>query len=288
MSGVSETTASQPWEQCLVALNERDGAVEITGLSGQRDTSAKAVSNASDKSTTQHVAPSFRVRLLAWRPAGIVVDQPTNAEEAHYFQQGSVVRILVVDGPARWELITTVASRVKFRLNEHSVVAAIVLARPHEVNSVQRREFFRVSTAAAKMPPVQLIPEFKKPMLTQATDVVTAEAQFIGPQPQLSPFTGILVNVGGGGMGVEATDDFAFTFSLCNRYRCVLNLPSMDKPLKVDCTLVHLEEQVEGMHYLGLRFETTSTGARRRVEDQICHFTSWLQRQQLQRMHSKR
>lgn len=289
MSGVTRTTNAQPWEQCLTDLNERDGAVEITGLSAHRKSAIDA--NKSDDQS-HHVAPSFRVRVLAWRPAGIVVDQPTNPEEAHYFQQGAVVRVLVVDGAARWELITTVTSRIRFQLNENSVVAAIVLSRPHEVNSVQRREFFRVSTAAAKIPPVQLTPVVKiktDQASTSQTPQATQEPQQpFGPEPLLVPFTGILVNVGGGGMGVEASDDVAFTLSLCRRFKCVVNLPSMDEALVVDCTMVHLETQAQGMHYLGLRFEVASAAARRRVEDQICHFTSWLQRQQLQRMKRER
>lgn len=277
MAAASETTGTQPWEECLAELNKRDGAVEITGLSAQR--------HPSNDSAKQNVAPSFRVRLLAWRPTGLVVDRPTNPEEAHYFQQGAVVRVLVVDGPARWELLTTVSSRVRFRLNEQSVVSAIVLTRPHEVNSVQRREFFRVSTAAVKIPPVTLKPILPKPVVGGAND--EAEPVF-GPQPRLLQFNGKLVNAGGGGMGVEASNDVAFTLNLCRRYHCVVELPSMDQPLEVDCTLVHLETIANQMHYLGLRFETANAAARRRVEDQICHFTSWLQRQQLQRMNRKR
>lgn len=285
MSGETHTTASQPWEQCLAALNERDGAVEITGLSAQRDTSADPDQAGAARKRQQNVAPSFRVRLLAWRPAGLVVDRPANPEEAHYFQQGAVVRVLAVDGPARWELMTTVSTRVKFRLNEHSVIPAIVLSRPHEVNSVQRREFFRVSTAAAKVPPVKLTPVYQQPEIRQPGDT---SAEVFGPWPDLRPFTGVLVNVGGGGMGIEAPANVAFALSLCTQYRCVLNLPSMDKPLEVDCTLVHLETLKAGEHYLGLRFETATIGARRRLEDQICNFTSSLQRQQIQRSNRAR
>lgn len=280
MSAESQPVASQPWEQCLAALNERDGAVEITGLSAQRDPSTPTDHAHINSTRQQNVAPSFRVRLLAWRPAGLVVDRPASAEEAHYFQQGAVVRVLVVDGPARWELMTTVATRVKFRLNEHTVIPAIVLTRPHEVNSVQRREFFRVSTAALKVPPVQLKPVTQLPANTEQGNTFAA---VIGPQPDLRPFTGVLVNVGGGGMGVEAPAQVAFTLSLCTQYKCVVNLPLTDKPLEVNCTLVHLETLKAGEHYLGLRFETDTIGERRRVEDYICHFTSSLQRQQIQR-----
>lgn len=270
-------------------MSERDGVVEITGQCAQRDPSANPDPSKIDpkrqQNVTQNVAPSFRVRLFAYRPAGMVVDRPANPEEAHYFQQGAIVRMLVVDGSARWELMTTVSTRVKFRLNEHSVIPAIVLSRPHEVSSVQRREFFRVSTAAAKLPQVRLLPVKHS---IETTDSADAQPEAFGPQPELRPFGGVLVNVGGGGMGVEVPAEVAFTLSLCTQYRCVVNLPSMDKPLEVDCTLVHLETLTGGMHYLGLRFETGTVGARRRVEDQICHFTSWLQRQQIQRSNRGR
>lgn len=257
------TVATGPtWEETLKELNQRDGALELSGLSHD---------------PAQGVPPVFRVRLLAFGPGGLIVDRPGHAEEAHYFQPQAVVRLLAVIGQNRWELITTVDSRVKFRMNETTVVPALKLAPPHEVQSVQRREYFRVSTAGVELPGVHL-----KPLLG------AIDPAFVGPSPAVPPFKARLLNIGGGGLGAECPQGPSKLIHYASRFNCTLDLPSLSKPLVVPATLVHLAPQPQGTCYLGLRFDPQGQVQANQCTDQVCQFTTWLQRQQLQRLREKR
>lgn len=265
------------WEACLAHLAERDGSVELTAMSTSAHTP---------------MGTTYKVRLLALREGGMVVDRPAHREEARFFQPGALVRLLASQGPARWELMTHVLARVKFKLNDQAVVGALVLARPHEVHRVQRREFFRVSAAGVEMHDVRLSPISPPllPMDSGDTDDRAAllEQPVLGPLPALADFKGHLVNIGGGGMGVEAPRSASFTLEHALQYHCQLDLPSDQTTLKAIATRVHLVKHDNGSYYMGLRFDTDSDHARHALEDRICQFTTWLQRQQLQRMREKR
>lgn len=252
------------WRPRLAMLAARNGAVEVTA-----DTTA---------ADGAPMAPTFRVRLLEFGDDVIRLEKPSHAvapEAGRWLREGATVIVLVVDKSDRWEFTTRIKGFVMHDLSEKVKVSAIEIAPPTRMHSGQRRAFFRVSTAGVAMKPVRLTPI--------AVEATVPASQDATPKFPAQPFTGRLLNIGGGGMGVEAPQRVASQLADSVRYRCRLELPTVGEALEVNVKTVHLEPREGGTHYLGMRFEFEDAADQRRCEQQVVRFTTWLQRQQIQR-----
>lgn len=274
MSALISTT----WEATLEQLNQRDAVIELSRLT--------------EVDGVEKTEAPRRVRLLAFRPNGMAVDLPSMSSPSH-FPRGSMVKLLAVQNTHRWEIKSKVLGVVTLRLNDQTEVPALMLARPHEVTSAQRRSFFRVSTGGVDLPAVILhqLPDDAQPCPVlddhgQPSSGVSAD--FMGPLPMLSPIKARLLNLGAGGLGLEVHESVYHRLNYSTRFLCRLNLPSLKEPLAIPARLVHREINPSLQVYLGLSFEPQGDVLARRREDQLGQFISWLQRQQLQRIREKR
>lgn len=255
MSLVTDMT----WHETLAALCRRNGTVEVRPIPRH-----------------EVLTPTFRVRLLSFGDGGLVIERPQKIDAGRYLVRGADVRVLAADGDNRWELDTTVDGPATCALNEQTVVPALRLTQPWSARSGQRRQFFRVNTSSARLAPVVLQPiEETNPF------VLPASREFADDPAR--PFNARLLNIGGGGLGVEAPQRVAAKLARHMRYRCGLNLPQLSGPLLLIARVVHLEPMPDGTAYLGLYFEFEDSHHRQHCADEICRFTAWFQRQERRR-----
>lgn len=254
------------WYEKLGAICQRGGVVEMTDVA---------------PSGRDRLAPTHRVRLLACTPEEIVVEMPRGGDAGVYLEPGSTLRILLVDAVGRWEFNTLVTGARIYPSGREGRTMGLRLAPPSTVRSAQRRSYFRVSTESMAIKLVRLVPVEPAKPASAAHD-----PQEHHPDSPLFPpqaFTARLLNIGGGGIGVQAPARVAAQVNVVQRYACRLELPILSEPLEAPVRVVHRAPVDGGAHYLGLRFDQEDPAERRKCIDEICRFTAWMQRLNLHR-----
>ena len=282
----------------------RRGDVELCGLLGPMG---------------EACGPLNRVKLLDFNAAGLVVERPERLDVGVYFTRGTRVRVLMPESKRRrfWEFTTTVRDLLSLPAQTPSLAMsgsalsdsrvlpggelrgetlpavagttrAMALVPPTQVHRAQRRSFYRVAIGGINLLPVQLTPlsEATSPQIALADDANLSELSQGTNKPLYveagATFHARLVNISGGGVGVEVPRQHTHTAQTANRFSCVMTLPRLPRPLTVDCVPVHRHLQSDGSLYLGLEMILADAVQRRRVGDLVCRFTAWHQRQQLQ------
>lgn len=253
-------TADANWRKTLDWLELRNGTIQI----------ASATHNEADD-----LGPVLRGRLLQITPDGLIVEKPRQAGVGQLLTEGGRVQLIAMDQYNRWYLQARVVNaNVEHRLNADTAVPAVQFSFPKDASNAQRRGCFRVVTDGLKI---------KDVVLTPKGDVCSVVPSAQGPVSRAG-FSAKLLNIGGGGIGVEAPEKATDRVASFSTFTAEVKLPTSDKPMKLQAELVHLQTQYNGSHYLGLRFTFDREADRLRCEDEICKFTSDLQRRQIQRL----
>ncbi len=217
-------------------------------------------------SVAEGAIPHYRSSVLAIEDEAIVIERTRQAILDHALKPGQTIECAAMDERSRWEFRTKVIEHTTFDLNSRVQVPAVRIGMPKLVRNGQRRDFFRVSVAGADLSPVVMQP-----------------VEDDGETPCGEPFETEMLNLGGGGLGVQMRGGQAVELVRNARYLCRFELPTHRSPIEVVAELVHLERGPTGKAYLGLRFEFPSEPLREMVSDLICHFSAWHQRRQIQR-----
>jgi c-di-GMP-binding flagellar brake protein YcgR len=240
------------WTRTVSELAERNESIELRPV----------------PAADGHEMPAVRLRLLAVESTGtLLVERPLMGASEQGLRKGAAVTILMVVEGQRWEATSVIRSALPYRLNDQQTVRAWRLAAPRNIQSAQRRAFFRADTGGVDIDPVILVP-----LLTEGEE---------GP-----PLQARLVNIGGGGMGVTIPlcPELLRRLKASRHYECRILLPRIGAgPLDVTAELVHLRRIASDLAYLGLTFRTDHAMNRRFIEDTIVRFTTWLQREQIRR-----
>lgn len=284
---------------------DRNGALEI----------AIAQSYDDQKRNSQDLV--WRVRILGLTDSEIIVEQPTALGQHIPIEQGlELVGILSV-GQNRWMFFTTNLGSKAVQVNEQKSINAIRLLMPEGVQRCQRRNYYRVSTAALHLPAVELWP------LIDPASVVVAERanelQFNGsdlpPQERMSPkrvssedgmlsmhdspspfdgeeimpdvgpkFSATLLNIGGGGIGLLIEPQDANVLNSHKLFWVRISLPPhLTEPVCATGKLIHSHMESTHKVYAGLAFDFSFNPCHHRfVVDQICRYIAEQQREQLQ------
>lgn len=248
--GMSKS-AKPKWIETLEWMQEQNEPLQVMDLSDSAD---------------ETIVPLYRANLLAIEDGALVLERPRQAVMDQRLLGGSVVSVAATDKHSRWEFTSTVLETVSYELNGRTALPAVKLSMPSEVRSAQRRDFFRVSVVGANLKPVRM-------------QALVDDSEL----PGSDVFEATVLNVGGGGLGVQLEHKPGFDLSQFAYYRCVFELPTYSTPLELKAQLVHLETGPTGKSYLGLSFEFASKGVQETVADVICRFCAWHQRQQIQR-----
>jgi hypothetical protein len=279
------------WRRCLDQIHQRNGAIEIAV--------ARAFEEGEDG---RHLV--WRVRVLELTDAEIIVEQPSTLGRVIPLNQGvALVGILAV-GQNRWMFNTTNLGLTDFRLNAYKTVPAVRLLMPDSVMRCQRRNYYRVETAALSLPHVEVWPLYdpKSVVLAEranelqfeqvqqgsageeASDALKLSEEEI--MPEVGPrLTATLLNIGGGGVGLHVAPEHGQAIFRHKLFWLRFSLPpELATPICATAKLIHTHRESDQNIYAGLAFDFTfNAGHQRFVVDQICRYIAVQQRIQLQR-----
>lgn len=120
-----------------------------------------------------------------------------------------------------------------------------------------------------------------------AATPVDGPANFCPIAFPVQSFTAKLLNLSGGGMGVETPQRIGPIVRQIIYYRSVIRLPNTEQVIETAAEMRFVEPREGGTHYLGLRFDFLNPTHKRQCVDAVCKFCAWFQRQQLQRLRDK-
>lgn len=275
------------WRRCLQQIHERNGSLEIA-----------IARYYEDDNRGQHLI--WRVRLLGLSDTEIIVEQPMTLGQLIRVDQGVELVAIISIGQNRWMFPTTNLGHIDCRLNDTRSVPAMRLVLPSKVERCQRRNFYRVETAALILPKVEVWPLLDPKSVVVAeranelqsempkADFPQTETPFLTEDvmPEIGPkFNARLVNVGGGGVGLNVESDQASHLGSHKMYWIRIALPpELETPIYATGKLVHTHMESNHSVYAGMSFDFSFNPSHQRfVADQICKYIAVQQRSQLKR-----
>ncbi len=224
--------------------------------------------------------PRFASRLLALGPDGtLLVQRPLKHGISNLCRNGARVDLFLPDGSQWWGGRCTVQGKLRYLLNEDTVVHALRLSPPEKVWSAQRRRFYRVDAAGCGLETVHVVPT------GSPADEAPLPIGDLDKAHGRDCFEAKLHDISGGGMGlrIDARSQLAHWLKPGLTLRCVFRIPGDPRPLDVPAVLSRTEKVGGGKLHLGIAFNFEQAHQRHKFEDRIVHFTTGLQRQQIQR-----
>lgn len=253
------------WQECLHQIYERNGGLEIaptrSGDSGQPG-----------------VDLVWRVRILQLTDREIVVEAPVSLNQMIDIPDGTQLTTSMSIGQNRWMFTTNVQGRLRTSTRT-GFATALRLAMPTSVERCSRRNFMRVSTVGLNLPEVEVY------QLLDPASAVLAEADCKAiiergstndspVMPTVGPmFKGLLLNLGGGGMGMQVHKGEGVVDSSRNYWLRINLKPDIPSPLGVCARICHTHLDHEQNTYCGVAFDFNhNPGHRAFVVDQITRF----------------
>ena len=280
------------WRRSLQQLNERNGSIEV------------AVTRSDDDENSRHLL--WRVRVLNVTDSEIVIEQPSALGRLIPLREGVPVACVFAIGQNRWMFQTTVRGFFEFRLNGERAVAATRLAAPEHVERCQRRNYYRIETAALNLPEVEMWPLLDPKSVVLAERACEIECNRLANgdggmndsydgapaslpfkdalMPEVGPkFLAELTNIGGGGMGVRVGPNDAGTLGRHKLFWMRFALPpEFTTPICATGKLTHSHMDSTQATFAGLAFDFSfNPGHQAFVVDQICRYIAVQQRTQL-------
>lgn len=278
------------WRRCLRQVHERNGALEIAVA--QRD---------SEAGDAQHLV--WRVRLLAVTETEIVIEQPSALGQIIPINQGIELVVVLSIGQNRWMFATNNLGSLNYGLADRKTIPALRLVMPESVQRCQRRNYYRVETASLRMPEAELWPllDPKSVLLAERAYEIQFEIHagaiagaghtdlepfdYDAVMPEVGPkFSGTLLNLGGGGVGLRISPDDSQTLARHKLLWVRIALPpGLSTPICATGKVVHTHMESNHDLYAGLAFDFSFNPSHQRfVVDQICRYIALQQRSQLQ------
>jgi len=275
------------WRRCLKQILDRGGSIEIA-VSRQYEA----------KDAGRHLV--WRVRLLDYREGEVLVEQPVALGRTIPLKVGVELAATFSIGQNRWMFSTTILEEKSSSGSLSRRVKTMRLRLPDEVQRCQRRDHNRVSTASINLPQVDLWPllDPKSVIVAERANEIRFQSEVRGELdsnptadnemslPEVGPqFSGDLINLGGGGVGLHISPDEAKFLARHKVFWMRINLPpDLKTPICVTGKLVHAHIESSQDTYAGMVFDFTfNHGHEQTVIDQICAFSSAQQRSQSER-----
>jgi hypothetical protein len=281
------------WRRCLQQIHERGGALEIA-----------IASHEPDQTSHQHLV--WRVRLLGMNDAELLVEQPAALGQVISIDVGIELIVVMAIGQNRWIFTTKNLGPSKINLVDRHAPPPIRLAMPQAVERCQRRQHDRVEPTSLVLPRVEIWPllDPKSVLVVERAYQVQQESSdqdiagrigcdsgappfdYEAIMPEVGPkFTGSLLNLGGGGIGLRIGPDDA---QAVNRHKLLwlrMALPTaLQTPICATGKVVHTHIESNHDLYVGLAFDFTFNAAHQKfVVDQIRRYIAFQQKSQMRK-----
>ena len=288
------------WRRCLRQVWERGGSLEVAIAAPTQASAANddAVNAPAGLEGHQHLV--WRVRILNLTDTEILIEQPTTLGQVIDIGRGVAMIAILSIGQNRWMFHTTSLGAISVPQGDQRSTPALRLNMPDSVQRCQRRNHYRVE-APLNLPMVDLWP------LLDPRSVVPAERaheiqfeidvgrlnghldsvqmDFESVMPEVGPkFTGTLLNLGGGGIGIRVGPIDASSLSRHKTFWMRFGLPpALTTPICASAKLVHTHMESNHDTYAGMAFDFSFNPSHQRfVVDQICRYIAMQQREQTQ------
>ena len=279
------------WRRCLQQLAQRQGGLEI------------AVSrDYAQGEDGRHLV--WRVKLLQLTDEAMIVEQPMTLGQTIRLETGIQMVVIMAIGQNRWMFNTVNLGETTHQPDRHTTVAANRLSLPVSVERCQRRNYYRFETTGISLPSVDVWPllDPKSVLIAERSyELQFEQAERTGGgggrsetaldsdamMPDVGPrFTAILLNVGGGGMGLRVSPEDAQALVSHKLFWIRFQLsPELTTPICATTKLVHTHIDSTQHTYAGMAFDFSFNPVHQRmVVEQICRFIERQQRDQLKKM----
>lgn len=261
------------WQECLHQIYERSGGLEIAPTR-----------------TSAGVDLVWRVRIVQLTATEIVVESPVSLNQPIDIGDGTALTVAMSIGQNRWMFSTTVTGRV--RMNSRTgFVTALRLSMPTSVERCSRRSFMRVSTVGLSLPEVEFFPLLEpasaviaeadcKAVIDRAIETGSLPAS-ASALPTVGPgHSGLLLNLGGGGMGMQVGKGQGVVDSSRNYWMRINLRHEIPAPLGVSARIVHTHMDHEQNTYCGVAFDFNHNPLYKNfVSEQIARFVGAVTRE---------
>lgn len=243
----------------------------------------------------------WRIRVLEISTDDMLVEQPTTLGQAVSFETNVRLTGYMTVGQNRWMFQTRILGVNDSEQSGARPDAGVLrLLLPESVERCKRRNYFRLSTESLPLPKLEAWPLIDPSSVTlaeRAMDARLAEcsesngarplkpSDFDDILPDVGPrFTAILMNIGGGGLGLLVEPESAHLLNRSNALWLRLQLPDTDTPICAVGRVVHTHIESTQQTYAGIAFDFSFNPASQRVvAGQICRYIASQQAEQLRR-----
>lgn len=208
---------------------------------------------------------TYKSRLFDIEPDGtMVAERPDAAVLDNVLAVNALLGVLVVHNGQRMMANSRVLEVVSRQINERLRVTCYRLKPATRICIDQRRAFFRARSATSDHAQITL----------RAAD---PDAKW--------DVQGLMVNVGGGGLGVVVHADRTVLRDIqqFGRFDCEFFIGSENQDTVFSARLAHVSTIEHGRIYLGLEFVLPEGKEGKAEQDRMVQFAAWLQRQALKR-----
>lgn len=230
----------------------------------RRDANAELIVTL-DGADGQALRKSYKSRLFAIEPDGTMLAERSDAAVMdNALAVGDPLAVLVVHHGQRLIVESKVLDVIVHQVNDHLRLTCYRLQKGQQVRIDQRRAFFRAKSATS--------------------DHADITIRCGDPGTNWS-MTGLLVNVGGGGLGVVLRADRRALREVQSFSRLVaeFHVGSDEKDAELVTRLAHIGAMEHGRIYLGLEYVVPEGKPGKELQDRMVQYAAWLQRQSLKK-----
>ncbi len=274
---------TERWRECLQQVYERGGGIEFSFDHGKGLATAPG-----DVPALPDVM--WRVRVMGLSDSELLIEHPGAAGSSVSLKPGTSVVGVISVGQNRWMFQSRLLGPQDGVSPWGAAPGGLRMAMPTKVERCHRREFMRASVASLHLPPVECW------QLMSPTSAIAAEAANAGHirdlqsgrtsetlamtamlLPEVGPkFTGKLLNIGGGGVGIIFDRNEASSADRCRLIWMRVDLrPVIAAPIAMTARLVHKHIDSEQNLITGAAFDFAANPSHREfVVDQIVRYVN--------------
>lgn len=249
---------TERWLDCMHKLYERGGGIEFS-FARPKEGVSRAGGAGLEPAGTDLV---WRVKIVKLTEDEIWVERPAAFGHSIPVEEGIAIIGVMAIGQNRWMFHSKTLG-----MDPRYPGGAMRLVMPTTVERCRRRDFHRISTATLNFPRVTCWPVLD-PMSLMGAEVANKAiitdlqaGRMVGKPPEVLPevgpsFTAMLMNVGGGGVGLLVGKGETGSVDTSRLLWMRLDLtPQIAAPIGITAKIAHVHRDSEQNLYVGAAFD---------------------------------